>query len=410
MPKHLVVVIGAGVIGLSCAVLLQEAGYAVTIVARDFPGPFETTDPTAKINFTSPWGGAHNRWVPPHPSLPSHLERDHRFSLRTYARMKQLHDTQPGTAGITFLKGIEYLERPGPEYLALSPSGVPASSSSSSSSSSADHTADPLPGLPGFRLLSPSEFPADGRVTWGCEYDTWCVNPMVYCSFLLRRFVRRGGRLLARELQRPEEVFSLSRAELGLPPLPARGGESSSSSSSSSNSRGNDGESVVAAVVNASGTGLVPDPHMTMTRGQTCLVAEDCDATVTRQNADGSWTFCVPRGFDGGTIVGGTKEPGNWDPRPSAEVRAELLRRFAETYPKILGGKAELTVLRDIVGRRPTRDGGPRVEGEVIPGAGFVMHAYGLGGRGYELSWGVAEAVVEAVDKHVQKKEAGARL
>src|SRR5690606_8909044 len=48
----------AGVIGLSSAILLQEAGYAVTIVARDFPGPFETMDPNTKINYTSPWGGA----------------------------------------------------------------------------------------------------------------------------------------------------------------------------------------------------------------------------------------------------------------------------------------------------------------------------------------------------------------
>jgi glycine/D-amino acid oxidase-like deaminating enzyme len=48
----------AGVIGLSCAILLQEAGYAVTIVARDFPAPFETMDPLTKINYTSPWGGA----------------------------------------------------------------------------------------------------------------------------------------------------------------------------------------------------------------------------------------------------------------------------------------------------------------------------------------------------------------
>lgn len=53
----------AGVIGLSCALLLQEAGYTVTIVARDFPSPFETMDPITKINFTSPWGGA--RMLPP---------------------------------------------------------------------------------------------------------------------------------------------------------------------------------------------------------------------------------------------------------------------------------------------------------------------------------------------------------
>ncbi|KAL2141832.1 hypothetical protein VTI28DRAFT_1868 [Corynascus sepedonium] len=390
MTKH-VVVVGAGVIGLSSAILLQEAGYAVTIVARDFPGPFETMDPNTKINYTSPWGGAHNRWVPPHPSLPSHLERDHRFSLRTYARMKQLHASHPGTAGITFLKGIEYLERPGPEYLALS------------NDKDSNRDRSPL-GLPGFRLLSPSEFPADGRVTWGCEYDTWCVNPMVYCTFLLRRFVHRGGRVVARELRRPEEVFFLSAADLlgAVSPIPAAWeGEGVS---------GKGGKVVtIAAVVNASGTGLVPDPNMTVTRGQTCVVAEGCDATVTRQNADGSWTFCVPRGFEGGTVIGGTKELNNWDTKPSPEVRRELLSKFTETYPKILAGKGELTVVRDIVGRRPTRDGGPRIEGEVVPGVGFVMHAYGLGGRGYELSWGVAEAVVEAVETHV-RNEPEARL
>lgn len=289
--------------------------------------------------------------------------------------MRRLHAAHPRTAGITFLKGIEYLERPGPEYLALStpsPSGNPVARA-----------------LPGFRLLDASEFPADGRVTWGCEYDTWCVNPMVYCAFLLRRFAHRGGRVVEREVRRPEEVFALG---LG------NGGEENGPESS----RGGE----VVAVVNASGTGLVPDAEMTVTRGQTCLVAEECDATVTRQNADGSWTFCVPRGFEGGTVIGGTKELNNWDVEPSREVREELLRKFGETYPKILGEKGEMTVLRDIVGRRPTRNGGPRIEGEAVPGAGFVMHAYGLGGRGYELSWGVAEAVVEGVERHVKGGEA----
>jgi hypothetical protein len=300
------------------------------------------------------------------------------MSLRTFAHMKSLHASHPHTAGITFLKGIEYIESPGPEYLALS-----------SSDPSNNPNANALD-LPGFRLLDASEFPADGKVTWGCEYDTWCVNPMVYCAFLLRRFVHRGGRVLQRELRRPEEAFSLLAAE--------------EEEEEEEPGRRLGGKKIV-AVVNASGTGLVPDPAMTITRGQTCLVAEECDATVTRQNADGSWTFCVPRGFEGGTIIGGTKELNDWNPKPSVEVRERLLKRFAETYPKILGGKGELTVMRDIVGRRPTRTGGPRVEGEVVPGAGFVMHAYGLGGRGYELSWGVAEAVVEGVERHVKGEE-----
>lgn len=248
---------------------------------------------------------------------------------------------------------------------------------------------------------------------------------MVYCSFLLRRFVNRGGRLLSRELRRPEEAFYLSGRELaGGFGAPASSSSSSSSTPSptptSTHTRDEPETEIppIAAVINASGTGMVPDPSMTITRGQTCLVAESCDATVTRQNADGSWTFCVPRGFDGGTIVGGTKELNNWDTRPSEVVREGLLSRFVETYPGILEGevgeegesegkekgkKTELTVVRDIVGRRPTRIGGPRIEGEVVPGAGFVMHAYGLGGRGYELSWGVAEAVVEGVERAIQE-------
>lgn len=325
-----------------------------------------------------------NRWVPPHASSPPHIHREHALSLRTYAHMQRLHAAHPGAAGITFLKGIEYLEAPGPEYLELDPSSLR------------------LPGH--FRLLEPSEFP-DDRVRWGCEYDTWCVNPMVYCCFLLRRFALRGGTLLRRELRAPEEAFSLSFSSF----LDSSGTGSSSSRSSS--------KGPVAAVVNASGFGLggpEGDRAMFVTRGQTCLVAEPCsDATVTRQNADGSWAFCVPRGFDGGTVVGGTKEPGAWAAEPSAAVRDELLARLVRTYPRILDGSrtGRLTVLRDIVGRRPTRVGGPRIEGEVLArerGGGFVMHAYGLGGRGYELSWGVAEEVVEGVRRYLEVKEAAA--
>lgn len=33
---------------------------------------------------------------------------------------------------------------------------------------------------------------------------------------------------------------------------------------------------------------------------------------------------------------------------------------------------------------------------------GTIVHAYGLGGRGFELSWGVAEHVQQLVEKDFQ--------
>jgi D-amino-acid oxidase len=54
-------------------------------------------------------------------------------------------------------------------------------------------------------------------------------------------------------------------------------------------------------------------------------------------------------------------------------------------------------VIRDVVGRRPAREGGLRLEAEKVgtDNRQTVVHAYGVGGRGFELSWGVAEDVIE---------------
>lgn len=178
-------------IGLSSALELQEAGHAVTILARDFPMPFALIDPDTQINYTSPWGGAHNRWVPPAGGAQD--VRDHRLALATFRRMRDLAGAHP-EAGITFMKGVEFLEKPGDEYLALVREGGRGSAKEL--------------GVEGFRVLSRSEFP-DDKVVLGFEYDTWCVSPMVYCGFLLNRFVYRGGKVVKREVREPKEVFEM---------------------------------------------------------------------------------------------------------------------------------------------------------------------------------------------------------
>ena len=54
-------------------------------------------------------------------------------------------------------------------------------------------------------------------------------------------------------------------------------------------------------------------------------------------------------------------------------------------------------MIRDIVGRRPAREGGMRIEAEKVGQGRVVVHAYGAGGRGFELSWGVAGDVLDIV-------------
>lgn len=129
--------------------------------------------------------------------------------------------------------------------------------------------------------------------------------------------------------------------------------------------------------------------------------------TVTKQNKDGSWSFLIPRFFNGGTIVGGTKEPGGWRTEPAVETRNRLLAAglmiepYAHDAPRSNAASLEnVKVVSDIVGRRPTREGGMRLEVEeraVVQHnratTGRVIHAYGAGGRGYEISWGVANEV-----------------
>jgi hypothetical protein len=93
---------------------------------------------------------------------------------------------------------------------------------------------------------------------------------------------------------------------------------------------------------------------------------------------------------------------GNWNLEPSQETRTQLLKAAQSIIPQACGGQEQdigsLKVIKDVVGRRPAREGGMRVETEskdTTWGVKHVVHAYGAGGRGYELSWGVASEVAE---------------
>lgn len=299
------------------------------------------------------WAGAHVR---PIPASTPQLRREARWLRENAAAFKQLLE-DGSTTGVTSCMGIEYLDDPPIEY---------------QNQTTQSFTAET--GLSGYRQLSASEMPEGVKL--GFEYQTYCVNSPLYCGDLLRKFITRGGKTLDRDLRSAWEGFTLRPKVL--------------------------------FVVNATGTGF-GDLKTFPTRGQTVVTnLTSATKTVTRQNKDGTWSFIIPRFFNGGTVIGGTKDLGSWQSEPSLATRERLLQGGKELAPYSRDGPnapiaddAPIGVITDVVGRRPTREGGMRIEIEERQFTGLdgqlkngpVVHAYGAGGRGFEIGWGVAREV-----------------
>ncbi|KAK5225116.1 hypothetical protein LTR47_009719 [Exophiala xenobiotica] len=347
-----IAVVGAGVIGLTAALTLQEQSKSpVVIIAADFPGD-------ESINYASPWAGAHGR---PAPAVTAQEIQMAQYMQTTHDVLYDLAAAHPGV-GIQFMDGYEYLADPPESYTQLR---------------------DGIGSAPGFRVLTPSELPHGMK--WGCTYRTWSLNSPVYCAFLLRLFILRGGKTM----RTPARLQSLAEVSYLAPQADT--------------------------VVNCSGVGF-GDKDVFPTKGQTCLVSNPCDRTITQQNADGTWTFIIPRPLEGGTVIGGTKAPHDWSLTASPETRRELLTKAVQMYPAILddkdGRSSKFHVIRDIVGRRPTRNGGFRLHIEEMMELSHhrrvkvkLIHAYGAGGSGYELSWGVAKEVARLALEGEQEGE-----
>ncbi|RDA95465.1 hypothetical protein CP533_5401 [Ophiocordyceps camponoti-saundersi (nom. inval.)] len=350
MASPTVVIIGAGVIGLSCAVHLQTRlaeedslrNHKLVMIAREWPSLPVPGASTASVNYASMWAGAHVR---PVPATTPQLQREARWLKHTTTEFERKIKAEP-YCGITQTGGIEYIESPSPAYMEQDAHGFEEDS-----------------GLRGYRQMDDSELPRG--VALGFRYETFCINPPLYCEHLLRQFLLGGGRAVRKDLGSEWQPFAEQQH--------------------------------VVLVINASGVGF-GDVRSFPTRGQTVLTNLAITDTVTRQHKDGSKSFLVPRSFCGGTVVGGTTEARDWRDGVDATTRDGLLASGLAIGCLDGGegcGKAVVEVVADIVGRRPTREGGMRIEVEERNDSERVIHAYGAGGRGFEMSWGVAQEVTQ---------------
>lgn len=146
-------------------------------------------------------------------------------------------------------------------------------------------------------------------------------------------------------------------------------------------------------LINATGVGarqLCGDVKLTAMRGVHVIV-NNIDINEFWMDAvpDPIWTTVFP--YPSHVVLGGAAmETGG----PSdEEVAAGILSRAIAVEPRL----ADATVIGQQIGWRPTR-ATPRLELDDVDGTPCV-HAYGHGGIGVTVSWGVAEDVLRLVEE-----------
>lgn len=156
------------------------------------------------------------------------------------------------------------------------------------------------------------------------------------------------------------------------------------------------------AVVNASGLRarqLAGDKDVVSVRGQTALVKNAAFRAGMEKEVHmrrgREYTYAIPRLSSGGIVIGGIEDEERTTSEVDPEVRLDIVRRVnAMLKGQLEGLDVKRDVIKDIVGFRPGRRGGYRVERE-----GSVVHAYGFAGAGYRYSWGAASEVARLVDE-----------
>jgi D-amino-acid oxidase len=220
------------------------------------------------------------------------------------------------------------------------------------------------PLMPNYRLISQSELPSG--VTLGLQYTTLAMNPLLLLPWLKEKLESKGVKFIRAEVKSFDDARAITKSKL---------------------------------IVNASGVGakqLAGDDTVGPLRGQTMFVKTDFSELVMMEGSE--YTYIIPRANSGGVIIGGIRSD-RVDAEVDVALKSDILRRV-NRISKGAFKDVDLDAVTDIVGFRPGRKSGIRVERE-----GDVVHAYGVEGAGYIYSFGVAEAVKQLVEGERSKSK-----
>ncbi|THV04901.1 nucleotide-binding domain-containing protein [Dendrothele bispora CBS 962.96] len=374
MTSRPILVCGFGIIGLTTAIRLLQAGYRVVSVAEHLPG-----DPLTAI-YASTAAGAH------HLSFASDDDlRQQALDRRTFEVMWEEERAEGETSALMKLRQVEYYVTAGETHIKFYES------------------------MPDFRVHSQEELKSFATHTVSFTSLTMDTSP--YLSKLVKIFTGLGGIVHRKRLESLRDALEFAPDPLAI---------------------------VNCTGLGSLKLGDVMDSEMFPVRGQVVVLSAPwIKEGRTRQVGNlaggegGERTYIIPR-RSGQVIIGGTREYDDWcvefastsgwklkyiSPRnssPVPETSTDIKRRALEIYSELVPPEIHLDrppvpedlnsiVIREVVGFRPARKSGLRLErgpdltreGESVP----ILHNYGHAGAGWQSCWGCAEEIVRLVSK-----------
>ncbi|KAK4149487.1 hypothetical protein C8A00DRAFT_18831 [Chaetomidium leptoderma] len=339
-----ITIFGAGIPGLSTAAILSSSSspdkHTITIAARNLPG-----DAPRSQDWASPWACA--GWV----ALGGASPREEQMQLDALAYLRTLAVEYPESS----VRCVELTDVFGGEL------GVAGSVENRGAVWYKGR-------VPGFEVLQEDTKEGGGEVR--VRYGSVVLTPGVFLVWLRKRLEEGGVRF-----ERIGEVKALGElAYLGHDLL-----------------------------INASGLASltledVGDEKMVMDRTYVTVVKSEYQGAFVRRGL-GVYTYIFGRG-DGTAAVGGVSEPVQNEVKPMEEIHEDLFRRAHEYLPEHFSSPnpGDYDIVEDLVGVRPLRPAGVRVEKEVVNGQ-KVVHAYGTTIGGYIHSFGLAQEVARLVEE-----------
>lgn len=185
-------------------------------------------------------------------------------------------------------------------------------------------------------------------------------------------------------------------------------------------------------IINASGLGAryladVNDKLVTPIRGQTIVIKKQLSPEEINQDEDQiqslfvegtrandhDMIYVISRACSDEILLGGSAEPGSFRTLPDKN-QIQRIMQGTKQYSSNLCANLEKSINNPLivhtgVGLRPGRKGGSRLEWQdekkdihgkqILPP---VIHAYGSGKTGFQVSWGVAIEVMRILDEHTK--------